>query len=337
MNSKIIEKYKKEGLVVPATYDVVFKAVMQDEKCRDYLIEIIHMCTKLNKDYIRNNMVIRNTELPVSNINEKRKINDLIIDIENNVINLEMNRYYYDGLIERNDIYLNSIRNLKLGEEYINIPKVIQINFNNFDMYDDRTIIKFMIMDEENHIKETENYEKYHINLNRIRQKYYNKEKLDIFEKRLLILCLDKKDELKKVSGGDEIMKKVEEKILTLSEQAAMILCYDEEEHKEKVRRAITRTEIRIATEKAVEEAVGKAVEKATKKAVKKGLKEGIKEGRKEGLIEGRIEGKVEGKIETAKELLKNGIDINIIASCTGVSIDKIKNLSSNKIKEHQK
>lgn len=319
MHNKILEKYKREGLVVPATYDIVFKSVMQDESCRDYLVEILHECTKLDKSYIKKNMVIRNSELSVKNVNEKRKITDLIIDIENNIINLEMNRYYYDGLIERNDIYLNSIRNLRLGEEYVNMPKVIQINFNNFDMYDDRTIIKFMIMDEEKHIKKTENYEKYHINLNRIRQKYYNKEKLSMFEKRLLILCLDKKEKLKKVSSGDEIMKKVEEKILTISEEDAMILCYDIEEHREKVRRAVTRTEVRIATEKAV----GKAVEKATKKAIKKGIKEGIKEGKREG------------KVETAKKLLKNGVDIKIISTCTGLSIDKIKNLDSCYAEEH--
>lgn len=68
-------------------------------------------------------------------------------------------------------------------------------------------------------------------------------------------------------------MKRVGEKIITLSEDSAMILCYDEEEHKENVRRAVTKTEIE----------------------------------------------------EVAKNLIKENIDINIISSVTGLSIEELK------------
>jgi predicted transposase/invertase (TIGR01784 family) len=42
---------------------------------------------------------------------------------------------------------------------------------------------------------------------------------------------------------------------------------------------------------------------------------------------EGKKEGKLEGKLETAKELLKNGVDIDIIARATGFSREEIEKL----------
>lgn len=43
-------------------------------------------------------------------------------------------------------------------------------------------------MDEERHIKETENFEKYHINLKRINEKYYNNEKTKQIRKIAIII-----------------------------------------------------------------------------------------------------------------------------------------------------
>ena len=299
MNNEIIKRYKEKGLIVPATYDKVFKAIMQDEDCRDYLVEIIHGCTNLPKDYIKENIVFKNSELPVEYLQEKQKITDLVIEVEANIINLEMNNFYYKGLIERNDIYLNELRKLHIGQRYVHIPKVIQINFDNFDRFDGKTIRKFMILDVENYEKETENYEKYHINLKTIKEKYYNKEKLTKLEKRLLLLVLDKKDELEKVSSGDDIMKKVEEKLTVLSQDAAMILCYDEEEYKEIVREAVTRTE----------------VEEAKDTALKEGREEGIKQGIKQE------------KTKVAQNMLNKGLDKDLIKEITGLSLEEINDL----------
>ena len=244
MKNKILERYEKEGLVVPGVYDKVFKSVMQDENCKDYLVEIINNLTNIPKEYLKENMIFKNSELPIEYVNEKQKITDLVIEVQNNIINLEMNNFYYKGLIERNDMYLNELRKIKFGEEYVHIPKVIQINFDNFNKFKGKTIRKFMILDVETYEKETQNYEKYHINLKLIKKKYYNKEKLTKLEKMLLLLVLDKKSELREVSGEDDIMKNVEEKITKLSKDSAMILCYDEEEYKQKAMRASIMTEL---------------------------------------------------------------------------------------------
>ncbi len=54
---------------------------------------------------------------------------------------------------------------------------------------------------------------------------------------------------------------------------------------------------------------------------------EGRIEGKIEGRIEGRLEGKIEGKIEVAQKLLKQGINITVIATATGLTKEEIEKL----------
>ncbi|MBN2435639.1 MAG: transposase, partial [Spirochaetes bacterium] len=42
---------------------------------------------------------------------------------------------------------------------------------------------------------------------------------------------------------------------------------------------------------------------------------------------EGKIEGKLEGKTEAAKALLKEGVSIELISKCTGLSEEEIKSI----------
>lgn len=60
MQKQIIKKYEEKCLIVPGVYDKVFKAIMKDNTCREYLVEIIFELTKLPKEYIKENMVIKN-------------------------------------------------------------------------------------------------------------------------------------------------------------------------------------------------------------------------------------------------------------------------------------
>ena len=57
------------------------------------------------------------------------------------------------------------------------------------------------------------------------------------------------------------------------------------------------------------------------------GREEGREEGRKEGRAEGREEGRAEGIAMVAKMMYAKGIDVDVIASMTGMAIDKIKAL----------
>ena len=73
--------------------------------------------------------------------------------------------------------------------------------------------------------------------------------------------------------------------------------------------------------------AAREAAAEAAAEAREKALKEGRNEGRKEGISLGIIQGAREAKLETAKSMRFRNISIDVIAECTGLSVEEIEKL----------
>ena len=131
----------------------------------------------------------------------------------------------------------------------------------------------------------------YYINLKRVRQKYYNKE------------------ELRKISKGCREMESVAKKISKLSKEEEMQGIYLKEEQE-----AFIRDQIKAY---------------AMKDGYNEGMEKGMEKGHAEGLKEGHKEGALNTQKEIAKNLLKEGIDIKIISTSTGLSKGEIEKLKS--------
>ncbi|QUI60447.1 Rpn family recombination-promoting nuclease/putative transposase [Wolbachia endosymbiont of Spodoptera picta] len=69
----------------------------------------------------------------------------------------------------------------------------------------------------------------------------------------------------------------------------------------------------------------------ATQKGRQEGIQIGEEKGRAEGKEEGIAEGEKQAKIAVAKNSLKAGVSIDVIAEITGLSLDKIKQLDQQK------
>lgn len=297
---------EEKNKVIPMTYDVVFKSVLQDKESEGYLIDLISGITGIKKEYLKGNIVFKNTELTKDEINEKKKTTDLIIEVKENIINLEMNKNYYNGLFEKNDRYIDKIKDglVNKGEKYIKQKKLIQLNFDDFERFDERIIIKFRMIDEERGLIRSDyvyntDVEIYHINLKRINKKYYNKDKLNKFEKELLLMTLDSEEELTRTSKGCKEMEKVAEKISRVTREEEMQGIYDIEEQEKFIR---DRIRAHAATE-----------------------------GYEEGLEQGIEQGELNKQIEIAKNLLESGVSIDIIEKSTGLSRKEILNKIDNK------
>ena len=59
------------------------------------------------------------------------------------------------------------------------------------------------------------------------------------------------------------------------------------------------------------------------------GMKKGLEEGLEKGRAEGREEGEENAKIATAKRMLTKGMSIELTADMTGLSIERVMELSS--------
>ena len=57
------------------------------------------------------------------------------------------------------------------------------------------------------------------------------------------------------------------------------------------------------------------------------GIEQGLEQGREEGKLEGIKQGKMEGRLETARRLKSEGINAQIIAKATLLSIEEIEKL----------
>ena len=60
---------------------------------------------------------------------------------------------------------------------------------------------------------------------------------------------------------------------------------------------------------------------------IKTAERKGKAEGRAEGKAEGKAEGRAEQAVESAQVMLTKGIDVELIAECTGLTPEKVKSL----------
>ena len=353
---KLRDELIRKGEVLPATEDVVFKNLIMESP--NYLIIILEHFLGINKEIIRKNMYLENTVLPVSNAKEKKKVTDIIVRVERNVVNLEMNASYYKGLINRNIDYIlkgKTEANFS-GENYDDNYIGIQINFDLDWQYDDRDIIKFVLMDPERGIVLSENLIIYNINLLKFREKYYNNVELSEFERAITLLTLTKREDIEKISEGVEGLMEAKEEIKKLSNNLGIIGVYDYEKHKEwewkqkakeyvkddlalidslreennLVMKQIEEGKKFIEENSKVLEEKSKVLEEEQKslEEEQKSLEEEQKSLEKEqkSLEEDRKSFNQQ-LIVTAKKLLDNGISIEEIRNITGLSLEKIESL----------
>ena len=294
--------------IIPMTYDKMFKSVLTSKEARGYLASIISDITGLPKNKIEKDMIIKNSEYSINSISEKKKISDLVVEIKDSVINLEMNKYYYDGLIDRNHEYIAKIREslVKEGETYSELKKIIQINFDNYNKYkpDDRVIIKFEMRDKEKGVEEGVGIESYHVILPNVKEKYYNEDNKDELVGKLVIMVEERYEELEKLIEKYTELRPVGKKMVEISRDEELQGIYDAEEHARKVRNSIMATELK----------------KNFFEGLNKGKEQGIQQGREEGIKEGRKE----GINSTASKMLKKDMEVDLISELTGLSIDEI-------------
>ena len=292
---EIVNELRRKGEVVPATYDCIFKAIMK--KCPKYRADITSKLTSVSKELILNTYKEMNTEYVIDNVLEKGKVSDVLFEVKGYIFNFEFNNRKWDGLIERNDAYLGKVKNdlIRRTKNYANMPKVIQININNFYCFlSKENLLEFKSRDKYG-IVESDKWGKIYVNLKLIREKYDRGLKLSKLEKELLILTLTKIEEIDKIAEGDVELMEVAKELKRLTNDVYTIGLYDEEEERKRIENSIKIT------------------------ARKQGLKQGVKQGVKQGASN--------EKKTIAKSMLAKKMDIPLISEITGLSKKQIARL----------
>jgi len=126
---KLYEQLQKEGRVIPAIEDTLFKKIITEHK--DYLGIILEDILPLTKEAVMEGQFF-STEIPSSNMFRKSNRLDLVLKSGGYKLNLEANRKITIKLLLRNEAYFsgmiyqdyNDKENLDYNTNYC------QVNFN---------------------------------------------------------------------------------------------------------------------------------------------------------------------------------------------------------------
>lgn len=330
--------------------------MLTNENNRGYLEDLISYVTKIPKEIISKNMVVVNNQLPIEKYNNKQMNTDILVEIERNVINLEMNAQKEIGIFEKNAAYYQKlmVEQYKRSADYINIKRVIQINFNDFKYFSDEDIIIKFQMTSENGLYIDPIYgEVYHVNLAILKKLWYNegkKQSLNDFDLKLLMLCASERETLDELAERDESLMNVKKNIEELSDDEDIIGLYDVkkaaeweknctkayfeelekdikkyEEDVKKYEKDVKKYEEDVKKHdedvKKQEENIRKQQQEIEKQ--KEDIRRQEEETRKKELDQEKKQ-----KLEIAKNLLKENIDIDIILKVTSLNKEDIKDLN---------
>ena len=126
--------------------------------------------------------------------------------------------------------------------------------------------------------------------------------------------------QLEELVGGDIVIREAYKELDRFNWTKEELATY-EGEIKTRLDNEAAKTQVRIE---------GKAEGRAEGKA--EGIEEGIKIGEEKGKAEGREEGIKLRNILTAKAMLSEGLDINLISKITGIVVDELKDLETSSV-----
>ena len=285
--TKNINKNKKIK-ILEAVRDPVFKYLLLSKKNTNWKSELIYRITDIPIEEL-NKATYTSQELKSSKQSNKVLKTDIIITVGNNIISLEMNKDYYEGLFIKNDMYSSRLKAEQLdeGNNYLSSKKIVEINLDNFHKFKGNKLkYEFMMREKDTHEIEHDYFKSYHIDLKYITDKCYNEDELSENDKRIIellkIFVINDYDELESLRG-DKNMDEAIDELEKLSQDEKIIGLYDAN----KVEEMVLNTRLLDAE--------------------KKGIEQGIE--------------------KIAKTMLERNMNIDDISSITGLSIEEIKKI----------
>lgn len=284
----------EEKRIIPLKFDLMFKKVFGDKNDIMPLRELIKCILEIEPKEI----TILNPEIIGSSYYNKGTIVDLIVEIEDGTkIGIEMNTNVNKYLINRNLFYMFKIisKDRKRGSLYNELNRYIQINIDCEGKHK-KPIMKYKIADIENQDILTEKIEIVRVSLPYYVKRCYNKavKDLDYKDKFIGMIGIEEKSKLDEIKKGEKTMEEILKKVEDFSDDEEILGAYDAEEHREETERLVM---------------LG-YLDEAEEKGMRKGMKKGIE--------------------QTARNMLKENIDIEIISKVTGLSKEKIESTKKN-------
>ena len=277
-------------------HDLLFKETFADPHNRRQLEFFLEQILGYETGYLHNKLDV-SYESPIkkNKLKDKSVRGDIIIKFEDVVVNMEAYTNFDGSSIDKSIYYIMRIRasKLKVGEDYHELGKTIQINFveNAHLGLGDELVYDFhLACDAIPEVKLLENsFCVKIVQIDKARELGYTN---NILDKWLKFIAANGSSERDSVAKGDVLL-------MELNEWIKKYVADDETQEE------LNKWDIEIATNK--------------------GIEQGIELGKKEGLEQG----KAEEKIEIAKKLLAKNSSIEEIMEFTELSKEEIENIEN--------
>ena len=301
MTKKQIKTEDKMQLTVDYAFKRVFGKNGNESILKDLLESILNIEIK--------SITIQNPEIPKNMKDGKIGILDVRAELNGDEITeVEMQVQDQHNIDKRSPTYLTKIYSdqLKEGEQYIEVKKVVVINILNFDYYKRNSyhsVARMMFEESKENEKVDLGYiveDKYatkDLEMHFIELPKFRKKDPDVSNKLEQWLCLicDEEDKIEMAKSKNEEIEKAKKEL----EKLAM---NPEDRELYELRLKAIRDEMNIRYS-------------------------GYIDGMAEGEAKGRAEGKNERNIEIAKNMLKENVNIQFISKMTGLNLEEIEKL----------
>ena len=305
MPKKQNETEGKMQLTVDYAFKRVFGKNGNESILKDLLESILNIEIK--------SITIQNPEIPKNMKEGKVGVLDVRAELNGDEITeVEMQVQDQHNIDKRSPTYLTKIYSdqLKEGEQYIEVKKVVVINILNFDYYKRNSyhsVARMMFEESKENEKvdlgyivedkyATKDLEMHFIELPKFRKK--DPDMSNKLEQWLCLIC-DEEDKIKMAESKNEEIEKAKKEL----EKLAM---NPEDRELYELRLKAIRDEMNIRYS---------------------GYVDGKADGMAEGEAKGRAEGKNERNIEIAKNMLKENVNIQFISKMTGLNLEEIEKL----------
>ena len=201
--------------------DAMFKAIFCKPENKDMLKRLIEEAIDKKVEIISLDV----PELMKRNIYVKGRTLDVLVKAEDKLINIEINTSMNNSLRKRNASFIFSKYSevINVGESYINMPEVIQINLTSSNSLPIKS--KYTLYDINNNSTYIDNLIIYEYNISKIKERCYNKT-----SKYSLMSMLDCTLEELESLNGDEMMDKIVREAKYLNEDSDFVRFMSEED-----------------------------------------------------------------------------------------------------------
>lgn len=299
---------KEEKKFYTAKTDIVFKEIFFKEENRDLLLELLDTCLPFKVYEVKH----VNGELIDGNIHSRRKILDMLLETKIGMINLEINRANYDYVHPRNMAYICSVyaNRANRGKKYKREDLIIQINLT-FGINEEEPFYTYQMADVTGREKYpkifVDNFKIYEYDMDRIKRFWYDKDEENIEKYKMLIMLDLPRDELEKLSIGDERVVKFKMELEEINDDLSRYEFWTAEEENEWIENSLK--------------------DQFRREGLEEGRKEGIEQGIEQGLEQGIQEGIQEGIKKSIKSFYANGASLELIAKANQMTPEEVKKI----------